>query len=125
MIDNLFVIGRLLYILPILYMAIRNFQQLDHLTELSREKGLPPFKAVVFGATCWLIVGLLGLVFDLMPLIAGFMAASFLIVSGVKVHNYWTVTDPHERNMERIQLEKNIALAGAALALARGEHTIG
>ena len=117
-VETLFLIGRLIYTLPLLYMALRNFSQLEELTELSRVKGLPPYKAAVAAATCWLIVGLLALIFNIQPLIGGLMVAAFLVVSGVKVHNYWTVSDPHARNMERIQLEKNIALAGTALALA-------
>ncbi len=125
MVSTLFLIGRLIYTLPLLYMALRNFGKLDELVELSREKGLPASKVAVIGSTTFLIIGLLAILFNIQVVIGSLMVASFLVVSGVKVHNFWTVTDPHARSMEQIQLEKNIIMAGAAIAIAAAQNLLG
>ena len=107
-VEILFVAGRLIYGVPLLYMGISNFWRLDELTEKSQTKGIPvPKTAVICGMT-WLIIGVLSIIFNFYVLIGGFMVAIFLVIAGVKIHDFWTVTDPKLRKDEMIQLEKNI-----------------
>jgi uncharacterized membrane protein YphA (DoxX/SURF4 family) len=41
--------------------------------------------------------------------------AVLLVVMAVKMHDFWTVTDPSAKQPEMINFWKNIALAGGAL----------
>lgn len=36
------------------------------------------------------------------------------------MHNFWAIQDPQQRTVEQVNFTKNIALAGAALALMYG-----
>lgn len=116
--ETLFVVGRLIYGVPLLYMGIRNFWRLDELTKRSQTKGIPIPRLAVIGSTTWLIIGTLTIIFNFQVLIGGFMVAIYLVLTGVTIHNFWTITDSKIRKDEMIQLEKNIIIAGAALAVA-------
>jgi uncharacterized membrane protein YphA (DoxX/SURF4 family) len=116
--EILFIAGRLIYGVPLLFMGIRNFWKVDKLTEDARVKGIPAPKVAVIGSTIWLIIGVLAIIFNFPVLFGGIMVAIYLVITGVKIHNFWTVMDPEVREKEMIQLEKNIIIAGAALAIA-------
>ncbi len=116
--ENLFIVGRLVYGVPLLYMGLRNFWSLDELTERAQAHEIPAPKIAVIGGTTWFIIGMLAIIFNFYAIIGSFMVAIFLVVAGIKIHNFWTVTDPIVRKDEMIQLEKNIIIAGAALAIA-------
>ncbi len=116
--ETLFVVGRLIYGLPLLYMALRNFWTLAESAEMLQSKGVPAPRLAAVGGSTWLIIGVLAIIFNVYAVIGSFMVAIFLIVAGPIVHNFWTETDPKTRKHEMIQLEKNIIIAGAAIAIA-------
>jgi putative oxidoreductase len=116
--ETLFVVGRLIYGVPLLYMGISNFWRLDKMTEDARAKGIPMPELAAICGMIWLIIGVLAIILNYFALIGGIMVAVFLVISGIKIHDYWTVTDPKIRHIEMTQFEKNIIIAGAALAIA-------
>jgi uncharacterized membrane protein YphA (DoxX/SURF4 family) len=43
--------------------------------------------------------------------------AVLLVVMAVMFHNFWTQTDPQQKQMEQIAFFKNISMAGGALVM--------
>lgn len=116
--ETLFIVGRFVYGIPLLYMGLRNFWTLEETAARAQAHNIPAPKVAVIGGTTWFIIGMLAIIVNFYAIIGSFMVAIFLVLAGVRVHNFWTVTDPQVRKDEMIQLEKNIIIAGAALAIA-------
>jgi len=57
------------------------------------------------------------LVLGLAPRLGALGVAGFLAAASPKMHDFWNVEDPGQRQGEMINFSKNIALLGAALAL--------
>jgi len=57
------------------------------------------------------------LVLGLAPRLGALGVAGFLAAVSPKMHDFWNVEDPGQRQGEMINFSKNIALLGAALAL--------
>jgi len=58
------------------------------------------------------------LVLGLAPRVGALGVVGFLAAVSPKMHDFWNVEDPGQRQSEMIQFSKNMALLGAALALA-------
>ncbi len=116
--ENLFTAGRLIFGMVLLYMGVRNFFLVGPLVEESTRKNIPFPKLAVIGSTIWLIVGSLFIVFNFYILIGGALVSSYLVITGLAIHNFWTAPDPEGKIKEMIQVEKNFIMAAAALAIA-------
>ena|SRR4051812_38841338 len=57
------------------------------------------------------------LVLGLAPRLGALGVAGFLAAASPKMHDFWNVEDPAQRQGEMIHFSKNIALLGAAIAL--------
>ena len=83
----------------------------------ARAKGAPlpeltvPLTGIAIAAAGVLIV--IGLWVDL----AALVIAAFLLSTAYFMHAFWKVADPQEKQMEQVHFMKDVALAGAALAL--------
>jgi putative oxidoreductase len=83
----------------------------------TRAKGAPmpeltvPLTGIAIAAAGVLIV--IGLWVDL----AALVIAAFLLSTAYFMHAFWKVDDPQEKQMEQVHFMKDVALAGAALAL--------
>jgi putative oxidoreductase len=83
----------------------------------ARAKGAPlpeltvPLTGVAIAVAGVLIV--IGLWVDL----AALVIAAFLFTTAYFMHAFWKVDDPQEKQVEQVQFMKDVALAGAALAL--------
>ena len=67
-----------------------------------------------------LVLGGLSVLLGLFPVVGLVLIVVFLLPTSVIIHNFWTVEDPQARAAEQINFLKNLALAGAALALVYG-----
>jgi putative oxidoreductase len=70
-----------------------------------------PLTGIAIAAAGVLIV--IGLWVDL----AALVIAAFLLSTAYFMHAFWKVADPQEKQMEQVHFMKDVALAGAALAL--------
>jgi uncharacterized membrane protein YphA (DoxX/SURF4 family) len=57
------------------------------------------------------------LALGLAPRLGALGVAGFLAAASPKMHDFWNVEDPGQRQSEMIQFSKNMALLGAAIAL--------
>jgi uncharacterized membrane protein YphA (DoxX/SURF4 family) len=108
-----FLIGRLLFAGFFINSGISHLQKRKEMAEYARAKGVPAPELAVTLAAVPLIAGGASLLLGVKPMaILGFLAG----VSPV-MHDFWRDQDPETRNTNMIMFMKNMALAGAALAL--------
>jgi len=116
--SNLFIAGRIVFCGMLLYRAVRNFFRLDELADIGGRKGFPFPKIAAPVGMIWLTLGTLAILFNFQALVGGVMVALFLTVAGLKVHDFWNEPPSRLRKLETYNLEKNLGIAGAALAIA-------
>ena len=116
-VDIVLWIGRILYSGLLILMGLNHFMQLENLTQYAAAKNVPAPQIAVLGSGVLLIVGAALLFVPSLAFIGGILTAIFLVATGVMIHNFWAVEDANMKTVDMTQFFKNLALAGAALAL--------
>jgi uncharacterized membrane protein YphA (DoxX/SURF4 family) len=80
-------------------------------------KGVPSPELAVTLSAVPLITGGTSLLLGVKPKIGAIAVLGFLAGVSPIMHDFWRIEDPAERNNNMISFMKNMALAGAALAL--------
>ncbi len=113
---ELLLLARVIFGGTLAFMGLNHFMDLDTMTGYAEFKGLPAprFSVVASGVT--LVLGGLGIVAGVYPVLAGGALAVFLLVSAVTMHDFWAQDDPEEQQNEMTAFLKNMYGAGAALA---------
>jgi putative oxidoreductase len=111
-------IGRLLYSGTLAYMAVDGFANNEKRVEIAREKGVPLAGIAVPFTTGMLLVANLGLLFWRFPRASASAVIVFFIGTTPAIHDFWTM-DGKERQENKVNFCKNVALLGAALVLLR------
>lgn len=110
-------VGLVLFAVPFVLSGIAHFRFADAMA------GYAQFKRVAFPMTSTLVTGVvliaapLLVILGIIPQIALAALALFLVVTAFKMHDFWAVEDASAKQTEQINFNKNIGLAGAALAL--------
>jgi putative oxidoreductase len=114
--DVVFLIGRILFAALFLGSGIAHLTQTQAMAGYAESRGLPAARPAVLGSGVLILVGgvmvLLGLWGDLGAL---FLVA-FLASTALLIHSFWKDTDDQAKQMEMVQFNKDVGLAGAALA---------
>lgn len=113
----LFLLGRLIFGLFFVWHGIDHFRRAPMMTQYTRMKGVPAPETAVLATGVILMVGGLSIVLGWRPDIGVTLLVVFLIAAAFLMHNFWTVADAQARSLDRVNFEKNLALAGAALML--------
>jgi putative oxidoreductase len=114
---ELFLLARILFGGVLAFMGLNHFMNADQMTGYAEFKGLPAPRLSVVGSGGLLVLGGLGVVLGVFPVIAAGALATFLLVSAVTMHDFWTVDDPEEQQNEMTSFLKNVFGAAGALAL--------
>jgi len=114
---ELFLFARLLFGGVLAFMGLNHFMNADQMTGYAEFKGLPAPRLSVVGSGGLLVLGGLGVVVGAFPVLAAGALATFLLVSAVTMHDFWTVDDPEEQQNEMTSFLKNVFGAAGALAL--------
>ena len=69
----------------------------------------------MLGSGGLLVLAGLGIAAGAFPVVSAGALATFLLVSAVTFHDFWTVEDPETRQQEMTDFLKNVALLGATL----------
>jgi uncharacterized membrane protein YphA (DoxX/SURF4 family) len=112
-----FLVGRLLIGGLFAFMGLNHFVDAETMAGYAESKGVPAplLSVLVSGGT--LIFGGLLIALGLYPAIgAGALAAFFLVVTP-KMHDFWNVDDPQQKQSEMTDFLKNIVLLGTSLVL--------
>lgn len=80
--------------------------------------GLPDPRAAVQFNGAAMVAGGAALTMGVLPRTAALGLVVSLIPTTVAGHAFWNITDPTERTQQRIQVLKNLGLAGALLTYA-------
>lgn len=109
-------LGRLLYSGILAIMAVDGFRNNEKRVEIARESGVPMPAVMVPFVTGMLLVANLGVLLWKYPrACAGALVVFFLSTTPV-IHNFWTM-EGNERQANKINFLKNVALLGGALVL--------
>lgn len=100
-----------------LYSGINHFKHHDAMSGYAASKGLsnPDLSVEISGAL--LIATGASLVLGVKPKLGALGVIGFLAGSATVFHDFWNVEDPQQRQGELIHFGKDVALAGAALAI--------
>lgn len=114
---ELLLIGRFLFGGILAFMGLNHFLSLDDMAGYAAHKGLPAPKLGVVVSGIVLIVGGIGIVFELFPTIGALAIAGFLLLAAVIFHDFWIVPADQQQS-EMTDFLKNVALTGGALVIA-------
>ena len=113
-------IGRILFGGFFIMSGINHFTNAGMMSGYAKSKNVPGAYLAVVGTGVMLVLGGLSVLLGLFPVVGLVLIVVFLLPTSVLIHNFWTVEDPQARAAEQVNFLKNLALAGAALALVYG-----
>jgi putative oxidoreductase len=117
-----FLIGRIVFGGFFLYNGINHFKQKEGLAQYAGAKNVPYPDVAVLVSGAALVAGGASIILGLKPQFGTLAILGFLAVTSPTMHDFWAAEDPQQKQNEMIHFSKNIALLGAALALAAVEE---
>jgi uncharacterized membrane protein YphA (DoxX/SURF4 family) len=111
----LLLIGRIIFGIYWLNVAYSHFKNSAMLAGYAQSKGVKAPKTGVIGSGILALLGGLSILLGAWPRIGIALLVIFLIGVTLRIHNYWTITDPHAKQMDKVQFMKNVAIIGALL----------
>ena len=112
------VIARLLLAAIFVVSAVANkIPQFQATAEYMAREGVPNPKFALFGAIGLLLIGGLSVVLGAWTRIGATCLLIFLGAATYYFHDFWTIADPVQRQLQTIQFLKNLAVGGGLLAL--------
>lgn len=114
--DVVFLVGRILYAVLFLGSAAGHLTKSAGMSGYASSKGIPAARTMVLGTGVQMLVGALMVLLGIWGDLGSLLLALFLLGAALLMHTFWKEVDPMSRQMEMIQFNKDIALAGAALA---------
>ncbi|PAZ13054.1 DoxX family protein [Streptomyces sp. SA15] len=115
--DILVLIGRLLFAALFLGSAFGHLRQTKTMAEYAASKGAPASVPVIRGSGLLLLLGGLSVLLGIWADLGALLLAVFLIPTALLMHAFWKESDAQARQMEMVQFQKDMALAGASLML--------
>lgn len=112
-----FLAGRLIFGGYFLYNAFNHFKNYKPLGQYARSKNVPYGEAGVIASGALLALGGTSLATGWEPRIGGAAILAFLASVSPTMHDFWNAPDAGQRMNDQAHFAKNLALAGAALAL--------
>jgi uncharacterized membrane protein YphA (DoxX/SURF4 family) len=113
--DIIVLIGRILFAALFLGSAVGHLTQTRAMAGYAASKKVPFPAASVFGSGVLVAVGGLMVLLGVWADLGALLLVLFLLPTAILMHNFWTLPDPQARQMDQIQFNKDIALAGGAL----------
>jgi len=115
--DIVIVAGRILWSLVFLGSGLGHLTQTDAMAGYAGSKGIPNPRLAVQATGAFLIVSALMVVFGVYADLAFLLQAVYLLAVAFTMHDFWKASDAGTKAMEMTQFNKNVSLAGGALAL--------
>lgn len=112
-------IGRIIFGGFFIFSGLNHFMNLGMMSGYAESKGTPAPQVAVAGSGVMLLAGGLSVVLGVLPVIGLILIILFLLPVSFVIHDFWAVPEEQKMN-EQIHFMKNMALAGAALALLYG-----
>jgi uncharacterized membrane protein YphA (DoxX/SURF4 family) len=115
--DVLVLIGRILFAVLFLFSAVGHLTQTKNLAAYAESRGVPlPWLATFLGGFL-LALGGLSVLLGVWADLGALLLVVFLVPTAVLMHGFWKEGEAQARQQEMTQFLKDMALAGASLAL--------
>ncbi|AYY12041.1 DoxX family protein [Actinobacteria bacterium YIM 96077] len=115
--DVVVLIGRILFVLLFLGSGVNHLTQSQAMAGYASHRGVPAARAAVVVSGIVMLVGALMVLLGIWADLGALLLLIFLVPTAVLMHAFWRESDAQARQSEQIQFMKDVALAGAALAL--------
>lgn len=113
--DAILVIGRVLFSIMMIVGGLNHFRQTDAMTGYAQFKKVPAARLSVQLSGLLLVLGGLSVVLGVWADLGALLLAVVLLAMALKMHDFWTQTDPQAKQTETIGFFKNVSMAGGAL----------
>jgi uncharacterized membrane protein YphA (DoxX/SURF4 family) len=110
-------VGMAMFSLIFIASGIAHLTKAESMAGYAAHKGVPSAKNMVLFSGIVILVGGLSLLTGYQPKIGALLIAGFCIFAAVMMHAFWKESDSMAKMNEQTQFLKDIALAGAALAI--------
>ena len=112
----IFLVARVLFGGLLAFMGVNHFTDTEAMAGYAEMKGLPAPTFSVVASGVVLVLGGLGVVLGVAPVLAAGALAAFLLVTAVTMHDFRAVPEDQTQD-EMTQFLKTVSLAGGALSL--------
>ncbi len=120
MITAIHILGQILLGGYFIYNSIKHFKDHRDYTAYAAANKVPAPGAAVFFTGLLLLLGGLGILFNIYVGVAILLLVIFLIPVSFTMHAFWNSENPGERASLKVAFLKNIALLGALLLMFQG-----
>ncbi|RMI34016.1 DoxX family protein [Nocardia stercoris] len=115
--DVVVLIGRIFFSALFLASAVGHLTQSKAMAQYAAAKRVPMAEMSVLGSGVLLVVGALSVLLGVWADLGCLLLLAFLVPTALIMHDFWAQTDPQAKQMEMVNFNKNISLAGACLML--------
>ncbi|MFL0178473.1 MULTISPECIES: DoxX family protein [unclassified Mycobacterium] len=115
--DIVILIGRILFGAVFVGGALGHFTQTAAIAAFTESKGIKPGRLAVLGSGVWMLTGAVLVIVGAWADLGALMLAVFLLPTAFLMHPFWNERDPEAKAGEQTHFNKDVSLAGAALAL--------
>ena len=121
----LILVGRLVFGGFLAFQGLNHFMNTDEMAGYAGSKGVPAARFGVIASGILLLLGGLGIILGVYPIIAAGMLAVFFVLVTPVMHDFWAAPEEEQQN-EMVNFIKNVELLGASLVfLVLGGETWG
>jgi uncharacterized membrane protein YphA (DoxX/SURF4 family) len=121
----LILVGRLLFGGFLAFQGLNHFMNTDEMAGYAGSKGVPAARFGVIASGILLLLGGLGIILGVYPIVAAGMLAVFFVLVTPVMHDFWAAPEA-EQQTEMVDFIKNVELLGASLVfLVLGGETWG
>lgn len=114
--DVLVLVGRILFAFLFLGSGFGHIMGRKAMAGYAAAKGVPNAEIAVVGSGVLILAGALMVLFGLWGDLGALFLVIFLVPTAFIMHAFWKETDAQAKQMEMVSFNKDIALAGGALA---------
>jgi putative oxidoreductase len=114
--DVIQLIGRIVFAFLLIGSAFGHLTQTEAMAGYAQSRGIPSPRIAVQVSGVALLLGGLSILLGIWGDAGSLGMAILLAILAVGMHAFWRDTDPMAKQMEMVQFNKDIALAGGALA---------
>lgn len=115
--DVVALVGRILFVLLFLGSGYGHLAQTEAMAGYAASKGVPSARLATQLTGVLIIVGALMVLLGVWADLGALLLVLFLVPTALLMHAFWKESDPQARQLEMIQFQKDMALAGAALLI--------
>lgn len=117
-----FLLGRIAFGGFFVYNGINHFRQTKGMAQYAGAKNVPQPEMAVRATGAMMALGGASIILGIKPQYGALAIAGFLAGVSPVMHDFWSQEEPGRRTNEMVHFTKNLALLGAAVALAGVEE---